>query len=98
MPTRCLLIHSISSTPTSSIPTPGPSRTLNFSSPLVSGPPILPHTLLLLTSSPLAAFAVYLLVVFLTGDRRAGLVSGVIFAFAAFRLSRLGQLQIQLGS
>ena len=64
---------------------------------LVSGNPILTHNLLLLTSYPLAAFAVYLLVVFLTGDRRAGLVSGVIFAFAAFRLSRLGQLQIQLG-
>ena len=64
---------------------------------LLSGNPILTHNLLLFSSYPLSAFAVYLLVVSLTGDRRAGLVSGLIFAFASFRVSRLGQLQIQLG-
>ena len=64
---------------------------------LIWGNPILTHNLLLFTSYALSAFAVYLLVVSLTGDRRAGLVSGVIFAFASFRIGRLGQLQIQLG-
>lgn len=56
-------------------------------SPIFGG--VAAFNLLYLSSYVLGAFGTYLLVVRLTGDRRAGIVAGVVFAFSAVRSQNL---------
>ena len=55
---------------------------------------ILTYNLLYLSNLVLAAFGAYLLVKYLTGDRRAALVSGVIFGYSAIHLQYWSYLNI----
>jgi hypothetical protein len=57
------------------------------------GNPILTHNLALLASFVLSGFGTYLLVRYLTGSCYAGLVAGVAFTFASYRLTSISQLQ-----
>jgi hypothetical protein len=50
---------------------------------------IVAFNLLYLSSYVLGALGIYLLVVRLTGDRKAGIVAGVVFAFSAVRSQNL---------
>jgi hypothetical protein len=59
----------------------------------MSGNPILTHNLAVLASFALSGFGTYLLVRYLTGSRSAGLVAGVAFAFASYRMAGVSQLQ-----
>ena len=58
------------------------------------GNPILIYNILFLFSYVLTAYAMFILVRYLTGDSRAGIVSGAIFAFSAYHLDHIPQLQL----
>lgn len=55
--------------------------------------PLAAYNLSLFLTWPLSAFAVYLLVVFLTQRKDAAILAGVAWAFTPYRLSELGHLQ-----
>ncbi|MCL4393490.1 MAG: hypothetical protein M1482_01505, partial [Chloroflexi bacterium] len=61
---------------------------------LAFGNTILGYNLVLLGSLLLAAYAMYLLVLDLTGSRGAALVAGAIFAFDPYNLGNLAQVQL----
>ena len=81
-------------------------RTLAFSehllgiavpvAPLVwlTGNPIVAHNVAFIGSFVLAAFGMYWLVTELTGRRDAGLLAGLIFAFAPARIAQISHVQI----
>lgn len=56
--------------------------------------PLLIHNLMLLLSFVLCGWGGYLLGHYLTKDRIAGIVSGIIFAFCPFRFAQSGHLQV----
>jgi hypothetical protein len=58
------------------------------------GNPILIYNILFLFSYVLTAYAMFILVRYLTGDSHAGIVSGIIFAFSAYHLDHIPQLQL----
>ena len=60
---------------------------------LGTGNPVLAHNLAVLASFLLSGLGAYLLARYLTGSRRAALIAGIIFAFAAYRLNGISQLQ-----
>jgi hypothetical protein len=60
----------------------------------LSGNPILAYNILFLSTSVLSGLGVFLLVRELTGSRVAGFVGGLLFAFAPYRLSQSGHLQV----
>ncbi len=55
--------------------------------------PLTAYNLTLFLTWPLSAFAVYLLVVFLTRREDAAVLAGLAWAFTPYRLSELGHLQ-----
>ena len=57
------------------------------------GSPLLAHNAMVLIGFVLTAFAVYALVRTWTGDHRAGLLSGALFAFSTVFLTRVAHLQ-----
>ena len=61
---------------------------------VLSGNPVLAHNVVLLFSFVLAGFGMHCLVHHLTGNRFAGVVAGIIFAFCPFRFEHLGHLQL----
>ena len=60
----------------------------------ITGKPILGYNAVLLTSFVLAGFGMYCLVLYLTGSKFAGIVSGIIFAFCPYRFDHLSHLQL----
>ena len=60
----------------------------------ITGKPILGYNAVLLTSFVLAGFGMYCLVLYLTGSKFAGIVSGMIFAFCPYRFDHLSHLQL----
>jgi hypothetical protein len=60
---------------------------------LATGNPILAHNLAILSSFLLSGLGAYLLACYLTGNRRAALIAGIVFAFASYRLNGISQLQ-----
>jgi hypothetical protein len=61
---------------------------------LVTGEPVVAYNLSLLLSFPLAGLGMYLLVLRWTGRRGAGLLAGLAFAFAPYRLAAISHLQL----
>jgi len=61
---------------------------------LISKNMIFSFNFIFLLSFVLCGFGTYLLVYKLTKNRLAGIISGIIFAFCPFRLSRLYHLQV----
>jgi hypothetical protein len=61
---------------------------------LVTGEPVLAYNFGLLLSFPLAGLGMYLLVLRWTGRRGAGLLAGLAFAFAPYRLAAIAHLQL----
>jgi hypothetical protein len=60
----------------------------------ITGKPILGYNTVFLLSFVIAGFGMYCLVLYLTGSRFAGIVSGMIFAFCPYRFDHLGHLQL----
>lgn len=58
-------------------------------------PPILVYNLLFLSSFVLSAAAMFFLVRSLTGEARAALVAGLVFAYAPFRFEHYDHLELQ---
>ena len=67
-----------------------------FSTPIywLTGSPILAYNVTFLLTFPLAGWAAYLLCEELTGRRDAAWIAGLAFAFAPYRMSQLGHLQV----
>ena len=61
---------------------------------LVSGNPVLGYNVALLLTFVLSGWGMYLLARRLTGSRWAGLGAGIVFAFNAYKLSNLAQIQL----
>lgn len=61
---------------------------------LLTGNLVLSYNLLTLFSFALSGWATYLLVKEVSGSRAGGLVAGLIFAFASYRVGRLSQLNL----
>ncbi|OFW49609.1 MAG: hypothetical protein A3G77_16185 [Acidobacteria bacterium RIFCSPLOWO2_12_FULL_68_19] len=61
---------------------------------LVSDNPILAYNLLFLSTFVLSGLGMYLLVRELTGQPAAGLVAGLVFAFAPYRLAQASHVQV----
>jgi hypothetical protein len=57
---------------------------------------VVAYNLTILISFVLSGFGMYLLVLYLTGSRQAGLVSGVVFAFCPYRMLHLGSGHLPL--
>jgi len=60
----------------------------------ITGQPILTYNLTLFLAWPLSALAAYLLAFEVTRRRDAAFLAGLAFAFAPYRLSQLGHLQV----
>lgn len=60
----------------------------------LTGNPLLAHNILMLLSFALSGLGAYLLTDYLTRSRAAGIVAGVIYAFAPYRFAQLGHVQI----
>lgn len=60
----------------------------------LSGNPILAYNFLLFFGFVFSAFGAYLLVRYLTGNRWAGIVGGLFFAFVPYKISQVTHLQI----
>jgi hypothetical protein len=60
----------------------------------ITGKPILGYNTVFLLSFIIAGIGMYCLVLYLTGSRFAGIVSGMIFAFCPYRFDHLGHLQL----
>lgn len=61
---------------------------------LISGNPVLGYNLALLLTFVLSGWGMYLLARRLTGSPWAGLGAGIVFAFNAYKLSNLAQIQL----
>ena len=61
---------------------------------LASGNPVLGYNVALLLTFVLSGWGAYLLALRLTGSRLGGIAAGVIFAFNAYKLSNLAQIQL----
>jgi hypothetical protein len=61
---------------------------------LLGSTPLISTNLGVLITTVLSGWGMYLLVTWLTGNRRAGLVAGVAFAIAPYRLSHITQLNL----
>ncbi len=59
-----------------------------------TGNPILAHNTLLLLSFIISAWGMYLLVHYLTNQRGAAVIAGIIFAFAPYRFGQISHLQL----
>lgn len=57
--------------------------------------PLLVHNILLLAAIALSGAAMYALVRYLTGSRGAGLLAGVVFAFAPYRVEHIMHMELQ---
>jgi hypothetical protein len=57
--------------------------------------PVLVHNILLLGAIALSGAAMYALVRYLTGSRGAGLLAGIIFAFAPYRVDHVMHMELQ---
>lgn len=68
-----------------------PSNTLLMMPVVLLGGPVVGFNTAVFLSFILSAFGAYLLVVYLTHNRRAGIVAGILFAFSAYRMHNLGQ-------
>ena len=62
---------------------------------LVSGSPVLGYNMVFLLSLVLSGFGMYCLVVYLTGNKYAGVIAGMVYAFCPFRFDHLPHLQLQ---
>ena len=60
----------------------------------ITGKPILGYNTVFLLSFVIAGIGMYCLVLYLTGSRFAGIVSGMIFAFCPYRFDHLSHLQL----
>lgn len=58
-------------------------------------PPVLVHNLLLLGAIVMSGAAMYALARYLTGSRAAGVLAGVVFAFAPYRVEHLMHMELQ---
>jgi hypothetical protein len=58
-------------------------------------PPVLVHNMLLLGAIALSGAAMFALVRYLTGSRGAGLLAGMIFAFAPYRFDHFMHMELQ---
>jgi len=61
---------------------------------LLSGNPVLGYNLVLLLTFVLSGFGIYLLVRRWTGSGWGGVAAGIVFAFNAYKLSNLAQIQL----
>jgi len=61
---------------------------------VITGKPILGYNTVFMLSFIIAGFGMYCLVLYLTGSRFAGIVSGMIFAFCPYRFDHLSHLQL----
>jgi hypothetical protein len=57
--------------------------------------PVLVHNILLLGAIALSGAAMYALVGYLTGSRGAGLLAGIVFAFAPYRVEHIMHMELQ---
>lgn len=57
--------------------------------------PVLVHNLMLLAAIALSGAAMFALARYLTGSRAAGVVAGIIFAFAPYRLEHIMHMEMQ---
>lgn len=57
--------------------------------------PVLVHNILLLGAIALSGAAMYALVRYLTGSRGAGLLAGIVFAFAPYRVEHIMHMELQ---
>ncbi len=71
-----------------------PNALLGLPVRLATGNPLLSYNLVLLATFVLSGFAAYLLLRRRTGSHWAGLAAGVVFAFNAYKLSNLAQVQL----
>src|SRR5215212_761042 len=58
-------------------------------------PPVLVHNLMLLAGIVLSAAGMFMLALHLTGNRGAGLVAGIVFAFVPFRFAHYMHMELQ---
>lgn len=58
--------------------------------------PVLAYNILLLAGISLSGFGMYLLALYLTGDRLASFCAGAIYAFFPWRFAHLGHLQLEM--
>jgi hypothetical protein len=58
-------------------------------------PPVLVHNLMLLGAIVLSGAAMFALARYLTGSRAAGLLAGIVFAFAPYRVEHLMHMELQ---
>ena len=57
--------------------------------------PVLLHNLLLLAAIALSGAAMFALARYLTGSRAAGIVAGIVFAFAPYRFEHIMHMELQ---
>lgn len=57
--------------------------------------PVLVHNILLLGAIALSGAAMYALVRYLTGSRGAGLLAGIVFGFAPYRVDHIAHMELQ---
>ncbi len=70
------------------------STALAFPVIALTGNSVLGHNVVVLLSFVLSGIGMYLLATHLTGNRIAGIASGIIFAFCPFRFEHMGHLQL----
>ncbi len=70
------------------------STALAFPVIALTGNSVLGHNVVVLLSFILSGVGMYLLATHLTGNRIAGMASGIIFAFCPFRFEHMGHLQL----
>src|SRR5215831_10501806 len=58
-------------------------------------PPVLLHNVLLLGAIALSGAAMFALGRYLTGSRAAGIVAGIVFAFAPYRVEHIMHMELQ---
>lgn len=58
-------------------------------------PPVLMHNLMLLAAIVFCGVAMFALVRYLTGSRGAGLLAGIVFAFAPYRFDHIMHMELQ---
>ncbi|MBI5181708.1 MAG: discoidin domain-containing protein [Nitrospirae bacterium] len=63
---------------------------------LISKNPVLTYNIMLFSSFVLSGFFMYLLAYYLTGNRFASFLAGVIFAFTPYRLLHIYHLQLEI--
>lgn len=61
---------------------------------LITGNPILSHNFILLFSLTFSGFAMYLYVVYLTNNKCAGIIAGIIFAYNPYMFTHLQRIQL----